>query len=82
MLVEKFIAKERWHVTHDSASLLRRAAKQGGGPPVTENVRTVLMADFGGYFIFFGTRETYGLWAFDDQSRLVDVWIYKENDVL
>ena len=80
--VETFIAREGWRVSRDSAYLLPRAVEQGGGPFVPEQVQSVLMADLGGYFIFIGTREIYGLWGFDAEGRLVDVWIYKERDVL
>jgi hypothetical protein len=80
--VERFVAKEGWRVSHDNAYLLPRAVKQGGGPPVPTNVQNVLMADFGGYFIFLGTREIYGLWGFDADGHLVDIWIYKERDTL
>ena len=80
--VERFITKEGWHTSRDSAYLLSRAVAQGGGPPVPKDVHSVLMAELGGYVIFIGTRCTYGLWGFDADGRLMDVWVYKERDVL
>ncbi len=80
--VERYIAKEGWPISRDSAGLLPRSVKQGGGPRVPNAVQNVLMADFGGYFIFLGTREVYGLWGFNADGHLVDIWILKENDVL
>lgn len=78
--VEAFMTREGWHV--DNADLLEAAARQGGGPPVPAGVHDVLSAYLGGYFIFFGTRTTYGVWAFDADNRLIGVWIYRERDVL
>ncbi len=81
--VETFITREGWHIdSGDSAGLLPSAVQQGGGPPVPAGVHDALSAYLGGYFIFFGTRVIYGVWAFDAENRLIGVWIYRERDVL
>jgi hypothetical protein len=64
--VEAFIGKEGWQVMPDS-----RAVKQ--------NDIEVL---FGGYAIFFGTCNVYGVWKFDDSDLLIEMSVSKSHDVL
>ena len=79
--VQKYVARHKWDVkTNHVDYLLGCSFKQGGGPAIPENVRSVIMAEFGSYVIFIGNCSVYGLWAFDDRERLIGIWIYKEND--
>jgi hypothetical protein len=81
--VEKFIVKEGWAAQRgDYKYLLPRAAKQGGGPAVFSQVKSVVTAGLGSYFVFFGTSDVSGLWGFDADGHLIDIWVHKEHDVL
>ncbi len=65
--VEAFIAKEGW----------RPMDIRGRGPEPNE-----IQVRFGGYAVFFGTCNVYGLWEFDNDGRLLDLRVSKERDVL
>ncbi len=81
--VVKYITRSRWSMeTNQVTYFLGYSARQGGGPPPPDSVRSVIMAEFGHYPIFIGNRYIYGLWAFDESDHLVDIWIYKERDSL
>ena len=83
--VEAFIKKEGWHLIKDyepGLGTFNEATQEGGGPRVSEQAHDILWTEFGSYTIFFGTREVFGVWAFDSKDRLIDVWVVKENDVL
>jgi hypothetical protein len=79
--VAAFIAREGWTIDHSEMNL-ELIHEEGGGPPVPEGVHDIWSAYLGSYIIFFGTRTTWGNWAFDANGRLIDVWIDRESDVL
>jgi hypothetical protein len=81
------IAKIGWHLDRSLgpfAAQSQEAEAMGMIPssPVTQNVKSALEMNLGGYVIWFGTRYVYGVWGFDSEDRLVGIWVYKENDVL
>lgn len=53
-----------------------------GQPPVPEQTRSMIKADFGTYAYFVGTCYVDGWWAFDATDRLVQVWVNKSRDGL
>jgi len=64
--VEAFIEREGWRVMPDSKAL-------------KQNDIEVLL---GGYAIFFGTCDVYGVWKFNDSDLLIEMSVYKSHDVL
>jgi hypothetical protein len=67
--VRKFIAEQGWKLIPDSRV-------PPGAPSLRDEVR------FGGYALFLGTCNVYGLWTFDATNRLVDFNVSKSHDVL
>ena len=45
-----------------------------GQPPVPDDMRSIIKAEFGTYTYFVGTCYVDGWWAFDANERLVQVW--------
>jgi hypothetical protein len=90
--VERFIGRQGWRAEdftdfRPPGWKVPRAAVMGpfgevGDPPVPEEMRSMIKADFGSYFYFVGSCDVYGVWAFDSQDRLVQVWVNKPRDGL
>jgi hypothetical protein len=91
---KEVIAKIGWRVDQKSGpfaaqaqesgawDMLRSASKQAGSPPVSKEVKSVLEFDFGSYFIWFGSCDVIGVWGFDSEDHLLEIWVYKSRDVL
>ena len=80
--VAAFIAREGWRIDRQNSINHEFMPYDNGGPRVPEKVHDLWSAYLGGYVYFFGTRVTYGIWAFDANGRLIDIWIYRERDGL
>ena len=56
--------------------------RKQGWKPIQASHPNTLEAHFGGYFIFFGTTEVYGIWTFGSDNRLIAFHVEKSRDVL
>jgi hypothetical protein len=70
--VETFIAREGWHPLSTTQ--------------VPTETQSAIEVYFGEYFICgtwgFAMRGVWGVWSFDFNSRVIDIWVHKENDSL
>lgn len=91
---KEVIAKLRWRVPQEwgpfaaqaqeqaARNRLSRVSRHPGSPRGSDEVKSVLDFYFESYFVWFGNCGVWGIWGFDSEDHLLDIWVYKAIDSL